>query len=49
MLADASDGSIFMINAAAEKMLGGDVRPEQKLAEYATLHVKTPDGTLAVR
>jgi PAS domain S-box-containing protein len=44
VLADASDCSIFMINAAADKILGGDVHPGQKLAEYATLHVKTPDG-----
>ena len=44
VLADASDGSIFMINAAAESMLGGDVRPDQTIAEYAKLHVSTPDG-----
>lgn len=44
VLADASDGSIFMINAAAEKMLGGDVHAGQKLAEHGALHVKTPDG-----
>jgi PAS domain S-box-containing protein len=44
ILADASDGSIFMINAAAEIMLGGDVRPGQTVADYAKLHVSTPDG-----
>ena len=44
ILADASDGSIFMINAAAEIMLGGDVRPGQTVAEYAKLRVSTPDG-----
>ncbi len=44
ILADASDGSIFMINAAAEIMLGGDVRPGQTVADYAKLRVSTPDG-----
>jgi len=44
VLADASDGSIFMINAAAENLFGGDVRPGQTIAEYAALHVTTPDG-----
>jgi len=46
VLADASDGSIFMINAAAENLLGGDVRPGQKINEYTKLHVTTPEGRL---
>lgn len=44
VLADSSDGSIFMINATAENMFGGDVHPGQKIAEYAAMNVTTPDG-----
>jgi len=44
ILADTSDASIFMINAAADSMLGGNVHPGQKLAQYAARQVRTPGG-----
>jgi PAS domain S-box-containing protein len=44
VLANASDGSIFMINATADKMLGGEVHAGQKLSEYGSLRVMRADG-----
>lgn len=45
ILADATDGSLVVVNPQAHKIFGGAAFPGQKLTEYTHLPVMHPDGT----
>jgi PAS domain S-box-containing protein len=45
VLADAADGSIFMVNSEAKRIFGDALFPSQRIDGYATRLVLRPDGS----